>query len=96
MHTCIHVYRHIDASCCHPIDRACISDCLLILAIDELVVNRKVAVGHAPAIGVNLLEHRDVQVEPAVVALVYHPRHRARLCRAVRHLVKKPLLPTTL
>ena len=66
-------------------------DCFLILAINETVVNRKVAVGHATSICVNLLEHRDVQVEPAIVALVHHPGHRARPCRPVRHLLKKPL-----
>ena len=59
----------------------------LVLATHEFIVDRKVAIRHATSIGVKLSEHRDVQVEPTVVALVHHSSHCFGPCRPVGHLL---------
>ena len=44
------------------------------MAADEIVVDDEVAVGDAAAVGVDLPENGDIEVEPAVIALVHHSR----------------------
>ena len=59
---------------------------------DELVVDVEVSHLVALPVGVDLLEHRlEVQVQPAIAALVHDPRHGRRARRMVRHLYARSM-----
>ena len=58
----------------------------LITTVHEIIVDNKVALSVSIAVGVKLLEHTDVQIQPSVGALVYYSHRFLCVCPCVRHL----------
>lgn len=56
------------------------------LAVDKLVVNIEIAPPVAIPIGVNLVEHCPVQIQPSIAALIDDPHRYSGVCRCVGHL----------